>query len=546
MGFSFLQYTLLVLLSFNRYKCSLRNLDSNNSLTSSDKLTSGYSINSQDGSYNMYLDNYGTLNILENKSSKIVWSSPQANGVAPYEFSMDESGNLLIKDKNGISTWNMTIKAGGTSPFILILGNDGILQVFDKNQKSFWSSSSPTSNTITNGCINLYVECDFSGSKIELCSDTATLDPKYKSIVLASGVNVRVYTKVKFEGEFVEISQNVSCLSSINLDSKILSLKFSNKICLSKEYLNNGVCQACPSKCSTCQSDSICLSCINLYTLSNNSCILKCKSNQYDNNGLCADCSSNCVTCSSYNFCTSCDNGKKVSQLGVCEKICLSNQYADGDACHNCPNYCTTCSTAQICTACLPNAKLTSQYTCAPLCNSSQYVNSIGNCENCANSCKTCMDQSNCLTCQDGLVYLNGLCTYECTSGYVKVNGVCQKISSCPQGYFQDFKNNGDCIQCPDHCISCVNSNSCSECDGNFTLLGLDKTSNKYYEVTAGVSAGIDGIGFELKTTEGQSVTSHLTIGSTMCANQDALDVLLSHKILKAQISMVLILVLLS
>lgn len=81
-------------------------------------------------------------------------------------------------------------------------------------------------------------------------------------------------------------------------------------------------CDKCSSKCQTCLSLSICLSCVDPNeTISDSGiCQKSCNKNEYLYNGICTTCKELCLACESYEICTKCNENSILSD-GVCQCI---------------------------------------------------------------------------------------------------------------------------------------------------------------------------------------------------------------------------------
>ena len=164
---------------------------------------------------------------------------------------------------------------------------------------------------------------------------------------------------------------------------------------------------------------------------------------------------------------------------------------------------------------------------CIMKCASNQYF-SNGTCQNCPSTCTTCVSGESCNGCSTGFFASGGSCVAECPNATVKSQNKCIKIQTCPDGYYQNFQNNGECSQCGGKCLKCVSSTACYQCDGSFNLIGFDTKTNKYYEVSAEVGISIDSPSLTFGTKFGKNNTQSFNIGASSCMSSDQLKTLQS------------------
>jgi hypothetical protein len=493
----------------------LRYLQNSNVDFISGEWENGKNIFSSNGMWMFSLQTDGNL-VLKDLSEYTYWSSnSNGKGVSPYKLATQDDGNLVIYDSTEKPVWSNGTVGKGKSPYKLVLQGDGNLVLYDANMVSYWATgTSYASNYPESGCVWLFTECNFKGTKTEYCSDKENLDKTASSILLKQGLSVKVYGGANYSGEVQDITSSLMCLKSVNFDKKIASIKYSKKPCATNEFLSNGNCMKCPSKCATCESSVKCLTCESNLSINQNSglCGTVCPPGQFDNNGTCAPCSTNCATCLYYNKCLTCANGKRLNSLQVCEIDCPPNQYASNDQCFNCPTNCETCSSPNICKTCQGNAILNAQSLCDLKCSTNQFLLN-GSCESCPGSCSSCNDKKTCTGCINGYFSFNGECVAQCPDGTVKKNNKCIKIVTCPNGNFQDFNNDGECSSCGDKCLKCVSKTACYQCDGNFNLIGYDTTTKNYVEVSAEVGLSLDGPSISFGVKKGSESTKSFSMG---------------------------------
>jgi hypothetical protein len=183
------------------------------------------------------------------------------------------------------------------------------------------------------------------------------------------------------------------------------------------------MCEACPTRCSLCNNNTVCIQCGTGYALFNSSCtpclasnalscdtpttVSLCQNNFWVNGDTCMPCRQFCVQCSGPTSCSQCAPG-------------YLKQTAAGTYCAPCIVGCMTCSTNTTCDACNLNFNL---------------VN--GSCINITNTClatiKNCLSCSTisgltCSVCQPLYYYLNGGCIYGASL-------LCQAGAVGPQPY---------------------------------------------------------------------------------------------------------------
>ena len=96
-------------------------------------------------------------------------------------------------------------------------------------------------------------------------------------------------------------------------------------------------------------------------------------------------------------------------------------------------------------------------------------------CLACSPSCLECYDGSACKSCylNSTRPYLQGLqCLSTCTDGYYTINSS------------SSFSNSSySCLECGQHCLTCINSSHCLQCSGAFLLKGVCSSScpSTYY-----------------------------------------------------------------
>lgn len=108
---------------------------------------------------------------------------------------------------------------------------------------------------------------------------------------------------------FAQLCQSCNQSTLTICNACIFGAAFNNNTvctCLTGFYQQNGICNACPYKCASCNVGTTCTLCSDLKTRDpNNNC--SCLTGLYDaGSATCLVCSSLCLTCSSATSCTSC------------------------------------------------------------------------------------------------------------------------------------------------------------------------------------------------------------------------------------------------
>ena len=230
----------------------------------------------------------------------------------------------------------------------------------------------------------------------------------------------------------------------------------------------NGLCAACSSPCSYCNSATYCLSCLD--------------ANLFLVNGLCLGCLSPCLTCSSLRTnCTSCDSSSANPYLysAMCNTGCQFGYYPDVSmTCKSCTSPCASCTNASTnaCITCI-NGYYQLNTTCYATCPNSFYPNATI-CSSCLSPCQTCSDKSTCLSCISNYYLFGSNCIDACPNGTAIINGtICQycssscktcqssNSSSCTSCYTTTYLNGNTCISsCPGTTFADNTTNICQPC----------------------------------------------------------------------------------
>uniref|UniRef100_A0AAV2IUA6 EGF-like domain-containing protein n=1 Tax=Knipowitschia caucasica TaxID=637954 RepID=A0AAV2IUA6_KNICA len=249
-------------------------------------------------------------------------------------------------------------------------------------------------------------------------------------------------------------------------------------------------CEPCPAHCSVCSSSSHCL---------------RCNSSYYVSDGLCnkLECGEGEVEDPDYDDCMACEEGCKNFQDG-CFKNCPAKTYSVEEemTCVPCDENCVSCDQHE-CYWCESDLFL-SEGRCVEVCPDGFYGDEDTNdCEECHLDCETCSgpEEDDCDSCEDGKTLENGLCVFEheaCpATTYRSDDGGCEdchpsceacsgdektQCTKCAKGRFLSpqqtcvlkcpgtfFANrfSSVCEACPYGCLSCVDAQHCTRCQGN-------------------------------------------------------------------------------
>lgn len=307
--------------------------------------------------------------------------------------------------------------------------------------------------------------------------------------------------------------QNNSCVNASQCDSSTFAESATN------------TCSPCISPCLTCNSASLCSSCINDTFLSNTSCVnaSSCPAgtvagvDSSTNLTSCIPCDSACLTCLlTTTHCSSCNSSQLLflsNNLCVPASNCSNFSYPNSTTatCQPCPSPCLSCLDSVTCSSCQNAFVLTQNLTCetsCPLGTFNSTVSGINQCLSCFSGCEGCSGtNTSCSSCQNGTFLSSNQCinssscpngTYPnslnnscssclspcdqcstasvcltCASGQYLVanNGTCVNRSQCPEGTFggSSTSNNLECLQCDPTCLSCsLTSTNCTSCSTLF------------------------------------------------------------------------------
>uniref|UniRef100_A0A8D2MU68 Growth factor receptor domain-containing protein n=1 Tax=Zonotrichia albicollis TaxID=44394 RepID=A0A8D2MU68_ZONAL len=196
------------------------------------------------------------------------------------------------------------------------------------------------------------------------------------------------------------------------------------------------------------------------FFLHDGKCVQECPSRFYPEDKHCFPCHADCTDCNGpeSDDCTACTYSVFYLYNGMCFKAtcvetCPDGYYADSTErqCSACHSTCDTC-TGKHSSQCL-SCKLgwyRQGKGCVTHCPAGYFAqNSTGSCERCHKSCKECTGPraTDCLSCNTYFYLLHT--TNEC-------------VSSCPQYYYYENKDNNVCERCHSSCLTCDGKNICS------------------------------------------------------------------------------------
>ncbi|KZS98770.1 growth factor receptor domain-containing protein [Sistotremastrum niveocremeum HHB9708] len=180
---------------------------------------------------------------------------------------------------------------------------------------------------------------------------------------------------------------------------------------------NNGECDSCPSKCTTCNlpqfavntqiAQAQCTGCVPGFVLSNGQCVASCPSGTFLNpqdNLTCIACSSSCGTCAgAADFCLSCHNNQLASN-GQCVTSCPTDSFSSNGSCLPCHADCGSCSGSAFnqCSTCTSARPVLTSGRCLPTCSQNQFFDiTSSSCQTCDSTCSSCSGTgpNNCLAC---------------------------------------------------------------------------------------------------------------------------------------------------
>ncbi|CAD8121931.1 unnamed protein product [Paramecium sonneborni] len=218
-------------------------------------------------------------------------------------------------------------------------------------------------------------------------------------------------------------------------------------------------CQPCQIGCLKCIELANCIICLSEYFKDkSNQCVQQCSDGYYNdntdiNNPKCTQCDPNCLKCEIIGtHCTDCiPKGYLVNNHCF---ICLQGEYFSGTACLNCISGCQNC-VSPICEQCLEGYYyMQNKNECQVICDDGYFGNYEARlCEQCDANCKTCDKSTNfdCLSCYPGNVLnlyniISGQCKFTCLPGFYKLDDKC----------FKCWKGCASCIDQTQNCLVCA------------------------------------------------------------------------------------------
>jgi len=295
--------------------------------------------------------------------------------------------------------------------------------------------------TFCNATLNLIPGYDSSGHLTCVCASGYTLNAG-GSCIQSSCSNDPLCASCQVQPGGTSIC--VQCSDTLN---RVLQTPQYICVCKPGYYQNsNNTCSACANGCATCNSSSICQSCVPYATMATNQ-TCQCPSGTYFTTNptrYCQSCDSNCAVCTISGACLACVNGFNKTIDGKC--VCGIGMYVSGGQCLACQAGCQTCSSVSTCTACISPLTLQNG-SCVQRCDLG-YYRSGSLCLSCSSGCSYCEQSNNCLVCNTGTLQWQGKC-----------------YSNCPSGTVAD--TNGSCIACNPPCSTCtVHPSRCTSCLG--------------------------------------------------------------------------------
>lgn len=255
-------------------------------------------------------------------------------------------------------------------------------------------------------------------------------------------------------------------------------------ICSIGYFVEDGnICQSCIENCDSCSDKLTCENCKEGFEISDDKlCMRKCELGQYSSSPTeCSDCHSSCLGCKgpSNADCTHCFELQEVNPDGTCSNICPKGMFFGGidNGCMDCSSPCASCSSSSSasCLSCEPNLYQnpkndgTDHVECLRSCPLGTYEDTTmpqDQCSICPDGCDQCYlgSTSNggtkivCSDCQEGLFFFNDRCYEE-----------------CPEGTEPEVGNQKSCRGCDSNCETCIENSSgelkCQECQGDYYLL---------------------------------------------------------------------------
>ena len=293
----------------------------------------------------------------------------------------------------------------------------------------------------------------------------------------------------------------------------------------------NGSCTACSANCASC-SDSLCLGCVEGFTLNNGTCqtcragcttcsdrdssiCLVCNSGMYLDlaTAQCGRCQAKCLECTGPQECTRFEGGIVLinGQVASCNPGCLQCSPTAPGVCVQCgPSFFPSASNAGLCQPCSPGCLTCSSASVCTVCMPFFLLNG-GACVTCQGGCKECASATNlttCTSCKFGLTLVNATCISQCATGCVNCAQNVSICQQCARGFA--LKADGTCVKCLSSCTGeCDPRNvvTCLSCSNGFQL-----ANNLCVRCPIGCTSCANGacttceVGFELKANAAGSI----------------------------------------
>ena len=285
-------------------------------------------------------------------------------------------------------------------------------------------------------------------------------------------------------------------------------------------------CVKCPGEgCDTC-NEKECLTCMNMYELSNKICKSTCPRRTFPDSKLkkCRPCHKSCLSCNGLteHDCHRCtdtvltwmNDNKKIS----CLENCPLGFYKDSSSCKSCSKRCSTCTSETECSACNKHYFLFNE-TCMSNCPENYIADENQICLNCKkliNGCTACTNKRTCSSCKSGFFKKNGNCFKICDERKTKASTKTDCIN-CSQIYPNCSKcSEATCISCKKDFVminnSCVQKCKYGDIILNGTCVGVLQTRSPERNITSSPTTIINQkTAIVSKETETSTTTSDST-----------------------------------
>ncbi|ELP87161.1 protein serine/threonine kinase, putative [Entamoeba invadens IP1] len=312
-------------------------------------------------------------------------------------------------------------------------------------------------------CFGIYVSCAniSSSDTTQVCEQCNIKQEAYRNDCLDCPNNCKrcVNQKCVLCEDKYSYDSECNCVEINKTTTKVEFYTKQKVLKCSAGYYNTfDKCHKCSDHCLYCETFEFCLSCKNTHILNEkNECaplpdgeivigekFILCSDSYYSNNGTCVECSSKYGE-----LCDVCDDKRceKCSNLGVldCDGSCIA---FESSGCVSSPNtYCSGCQ------------------------NHSNYISeSNGVCSEISN-CKIATSNGKCVSCNEGYYFTSNQTCVGLSSNQTENcdiinnnNGKCIRCAS------KHYLSDGTCLNCPNNCMTCINTTLCIECEGGFSV----------------------------------------------------------------------------